>query len=71
MTLPEMEDVDTDLASTPDLPVARWRGMLNLVGVDVPCYVLEDGQKIIGRTSATEALTGIKGGGALEKYISR
>jgi P63C domain len=51
------------------LPVARWRGVLNLVGVDVPCYVLEDGQKIIGRVSATEVLTGIKGGGALEKYI--
>ena len=40
------------------------------MGVDVPCYVLEDGQKIIGRTSATEVLTEIKGGGALEKYIA-
>ena len=36
----------------------------------MPCYVLDDGQKIIGRTSATELLTGIKGGGALEKYIA-
>jgi len=53
-----------------DLPIARWRGVLNLVGVDVPCYVLENGQKLIGRTSATEVLTGIKGGGALEKYIA-
>ena len=52
------------------MPIARWRGVLNLVGVDVPCYVLEDGQKIIGRTSATEVLTGIKGGGALEKYLA-
>ncbi|MFL5334416.1 MAG: hypothetical protein ACJ8H8_14805, partial [Geminicoccaceae bacterium] len=32
------------------LPVARWRGVLNLVGVDVPCYVLDNGQKVIGRT---------------------
>ena len=37
--------------------------------MEVPCYVLEDGQRVIGRTSATELLTGIKGGGALEKYV--
>lgn len=69
------EDVDTgaeEAISLPleKLPIARWRGMLNLVGVDVPCYVLNDGQKLIGRTSATEVLTGIKGGGALEQYIA-
>jgi len=58
------------LEPSPVMPVARWRGALNLVGVDVPCYVLSDGQKIIGRTSATEVLTGIKGGGALEKYLA-
>jgi hypothetical protein len=52
------------------MPIARWRGTLNIVGLEVPCYVLDDGQKIIGRTSATELLTGIKGGGALEKYIA-
>ena len=55
--------------STEGLPIAQWRGILNLVGVDVPCYVLDDGQKIIGRTSATEVLTGIKGGGGLERYL--
>ena len=37
--------------------------------MDIPCYVLSDGQRVIGRTSATELLTGIKGGGALEKYL--
>jgi hypothetical protein len=52
-----------------DMPIARWRGTLNIVGLEVPCYVLDNGQKIIGRTSATELLTGIRGGGALEKYI--
>src|SRR5205807_760528 len=45
-----------DLEPSPAMPIARWRGALNLVGVDVPCYVLDDGQKIIGRTSATEVL---------------
>lgn len=53
----------------PAMPIARWRGVLNIIGLEVPCYVLDDGQKVIGRTSATELLTGIKGGGALEKYI--
>lgn len=52
------------------LPTARWRGSLNIIGLDVPCYVLDNGQKVIGRTSATELLTGIKGGGSLEKYIA-
>jgi hypothetical protein len=51
------------------LPVARYRGFLNLTGLDVPCYVLSDGQRVIGRTSFTETLTGIHGGGGLEKYL--
>lgn len=38
--------------------------------MDVPCYVLDNGVRVIGRTSATEVLTGIRGGGALEKYIA-
>lgn len=67
--LPEQE-VEEVLEPIPAMPIARWRGTLNIVGLDVPCYVLDDGQKIIGRTSATELLTGIKGGGALEKYIA-
>lgn len=54
------------------LPEAKYRGALNLsgsMGLEVPCYVLDTGQRVIGRTSATEVLTGIKGGGALEKYL--
>lgn len=73
---PKLADIVEDEASeeevlkpTSTMPIARWRGSLNIVGIDVPCYVLDNGQKIIGRTSATEVLTGIKGGGALEKYI--
>ena len=68
---PEYLDQEPEiLEPSPAMPIARWRGMLNIVGIDVPCYVLDDGQKIIGRVSATEVLTGIKGGGALEKYCS-
>ncbi len=62
---PEPEILEPSVA----MPIARWRGALNIVGLEVPCYVLDNGTKIIGRTSATEVLTGIKGGGALEKYI--
>lgn len=52
------------------LPEAKYKGVLRLVDdVEIPCYVLDDGQRVIGRTSATEMLTGIKGGGGLEKYI--
>lgn len=63
-------DAEEVLEPIPAMPIARWRGSLNIVGLEVPCYVLDDGRKIIGRTSATELLTGIKGGGALEKYIA-
>lgn len=56
-------------SGTANLPVAKHRGFLNLVGMEIPCYVLDNGQRVIGRTSATEMLTGIKGGGALEKYL--
>lgn len=63
------EDSEADLVPEAAMPIARHRGMLNIVGLEVPCYVLDNGEKIIGRTSATELLTGIKGGGALEKYL--
>lgn len=65
---PEHQEPEA-LEVSASMPIARWRGTLNIVGLEVPCYVLENGQKVIGRTSATEVLTGIKGGGALEKYI--
>lgn len=50
-------------------PVASYKGFLNLVGVDLPVYVLNNGQRVVGRTSFTESLTKIKGGGDLEKYL--
>jgi P63C domain len=52
-----------------DLPVAKYRGVLDLLGIEIPCYVLGNGLRVIGRTSMTEMLTGIKGGGGLEKYL--
>ena len=56
--------------SKENLPVAKYRGYLPVMEMEIPCYVLSNGQRVIGRTSATEMLTGIKGGGDLEKYLS-
>ena len=70
-TLTESELQDIDVVDSGDnLPTAVHRGSLNIIGMSVPCYVLDNGVRVVGRTSATEVLTGIKGGGALEKYIA-
>jgi hypothetical protein len=52
-----------------DLPVAKYKGTLPLMDLEIPCYVLSDGQRVVGRTGMTEMLTGIKAGGGLEKYL--
>ncbi len=49
--------------------MAAYKGVLPLGGAELPCYVLDNGLRVIGRTSFTEALSGIKGGGSLEKYL--
>jgi hypothetical protein len=51
------------------LPKALYKGALSLGGEEIPCYVLDNGQRVIGRTAFTESLTGIKAGGSLEKYL--
>ena len=64
MPVIEGDDVPLDR-----MPEAKYKGVLRILDYEIPCYVLNDGQRVIGRTSATEMLTGIKGGGAFEKYI--
>lgn len=70
LTPEEQEAVDQEPAYSEGMPTAIHKGQLNIIGLEVPCYVLNNGVRVIGRTSATEVLTGIKGGGALEKYIA-
>ncbi|MBN8995874.1 MAG: hypothetical protein J0H94_11665 [Rhizobiales bacterium] len=73
LTLSPEEEAEAERETVPastDMPTAIHRGVLNIIGFQVPCYVLNNGTRVIGRTSATEILTGIKGGGALEKYIA-
>lgn len=52
----------------PKVPEARWSGEMNLAD-GVPCYVLDDGRRVISRTGAVGVLTGKKGDGNLENYI--
>jgi hypothetical protein len=57
-------------AATPRAPHARWWGELPLPGgIALPCYVLEDGRRVISRNGATGLLTDGKGGGNLESYL--
>src|SRR5215207_7240483 len=55
--------------SVPGLPLAEYKGFLNIMDVDLPCYVLSTGQRVIGRVAATEMLSGFKYQGDLEGYI--
>ena len=51
------------------IPVAAYSGMLQLGECEMPCYVLNDGRRVISRSGATSVLTAGKGGGNLESYI--
>ena len=55
-------------SETTKLPMARWPGILRL-GTDIPCYVLDDGRRVVTRTAVTSILSDGKGGGNLEKYL--
>jgi hypothetical protein len=52
------------------VPVAEYSGELSIGADGLPCYVLDDGRRVISRTGATSVLAGKKGGGQLEKYIA-
>jgi hypothetical protein len=51
------------------MPTAEWAGVLLIGDNELPCYVLNDGRRVISRTGATASLTG-RGSGNLESYIS-
>ena len=56
-------------AEKPALPIARWPGTLEIGQESVPCYVLDDGRRVISRTGATSYLSGKQGQGSLETYL--
>jgi hypothetical protein len=49
-------------------PTAKWVGVLPIGDDGPPCYVLDDGRRLISRTGATTSLTGTRGGD-LESYL--
>lgn len=51
------------------IPEAKWPGLLPVQEDEVPCYVLDDGRRVITRTGALNFLTQGKGGGNLESYL--
>lgn len=66
----------SELVALPDAPpvletpTAEWAGILQIGDNELPCYVLNDGRRVISRTGATSSLTGRKGrSGDLESYI--
>lgn len=64
------EDIDDSVLPSAGIPVAIYSGVLDLVDVQIPCYVLNDGQRIIGRSAATQMLTGGNKSGQFERTIS-
>jgi P63C domain/Putative antitoxin of bacterial toxin-antitoxin system, YdaS/YdaT len=61
--------IAVDMPGPPALPEARWPGTLTVVEEELPCFVLDDGRRVITRTGALNFLTGGKGGGNLESYL--
>jgi len=51
------------------LPVAKYKGFLNIMDLEIPCYVLNNGERVVGRVATTEMLSGFKGQGDLEGYL--
>jgi hypothetical protein len=52
------------------IPEARYPGLLTLAGVEIPVYVLSNGQRVIARIAATKVLTDSKTRQAdLESYL--
>jgi P63C domain len=60
------EEVETNREN---LPIAIYWGALDLIGVKLPCYILDNGQRVIGRASANEMLTGLEKSGKFEATI--
>jgi hypothetical protein len=60
-----LPDAEPEPSST---PTAKWVGVLPIGDDGPPCYVLDDGRRLISRTGATTSLTGTRGGD-LESYL--
>jgi len=64
--VPEVVHTPQPPVGPPPRPVAEWQGELEM---GLPVFVLSDGRRIISRTGATSALTGLTNQGSLETYV--
>lgn len=48
------------------LPKVTHEGSLKFLNIELPCYVLENGQRVLSQRGISEAFTGSRGGGAVE-----
>ena len=55
--------------ATRKLPIAQYKGVLELGGPEIPCYVLDNGMRVVSRTALTIFLTNVPMGGPLETYL--
>ena len=62
-------DTDVPVPLPGSAPEAQWPGTLEVMGVEIPCYVLADGRHVISRTGALHYLAGEDKGGNLESYL--
>lgn len=48
------------------LPKVTHEGTLKFLDIEIPCYVLENGQRVLSQRGISEAFTGTRGGGSVE-----
>jgi hypothetical protein len=56
--------------SDESLPAATWRGVLDLGGNELDCYVLADGTRVLSSGSTTKAIANVERG-SLQDYIGQ
>ena len=47
------------------MPKVTHEGVIKLIGVEIPCYVLSNGQRVLSQRGISEAFTGSRGGGLI------
>lgn len=47
------------------MPRVTHEGVIKLVGVEIPCYVLSNGDRVLSQRGISEAFTGSRGGGGV------
>jgi len=52
------------------LPIATWRGIIDLGGNEIDCYVLEDGTRVLSSGSTTKAIANVERG-SLQDYVGQ